>query len=74
MQCDKCGCDIAPGQAVQTSREEFHGGEGVTRTVPAVLCVTCAAAQRKTARHLIWGVGLLLAGLLLVGLIGWLWG
>jgi hypothetical protein len=66
MRCDDCGCDIPPGQEVETTRSEQQGTAGPlgagTSTEVIKLCPACA---RRRGR---WGwVATLIVAVLFFG-------
>jgi hypothetical protein len=68
MRCDSCGCDIAPGQGVETTRSEQTGPAGPlgagTTTDLVTICPRCA--RRRAAWT--WVAGIAVAVLFFGGL------
>jgi hypothetical protein len=69
--CDQCGCEIPEGAEIQdtvTERVTAHGGRTVVRT----LCPECARQRAGLAGFVFKALGLLLVGMGVLGLLGWL--
>jgi hypothetical protein len=69
--CDVCGCEIPPGAEVRDEVIE-PGLKGAGRTVERTLCPECARRRAGLAGFLFKIIGLLLIGMGVIGLIGWL--
>jgi hypothetical protein len=74
MKCDHCGHQFPPWEGIQDTRNEQVGpawaGGAQTETVFFKLCPDCAADREASRRVIFWTVGLILAALIAVALVG----
>ena len=77
MRCDKCGCGMHAGEEPLVTTHDKPGGPlgstaypvRRTESVPIRLCAQCAADRNATMRMFFWAIGILIAGLLIVGFV-----
>ncbi len=69
--CDPCGCEIPPGAEVRDIVTERMTAES-SRSVVRTLCPECARRRAGLAGFVFQVVGLLLVGMVILGLVGWL--
>lgn len=73
MRCELCGCELTKGEGIQETRSEQvkppsrYGGN--TRTVPVMLCPTCARKRGGMLWVVVGFLALVVAGMLAVGLL-----
>lgn len=76
MNCDRCGCEIVPGEETHATASEqvgaAHHGGAQTRTVSLTLCPACARRRAEMPAFVLKALGVLLIGMGLLGLLGWL--
>jgi hypothetical protein len=69
MKCDSCGHEFPPWETVQDTRDEQTGTANVlganTETVPFTICPVCASNREANRKSILWGVVILIAGMLL---------
>jgi hypothetical protein len=69
MKCDSCGHEFPPWEAVQDTRDEQKGSAtalgAYTETISFTICPECAANREANRKSILWGVVILIAGMLL---------
>ena len=70
MRCDRCGAEIPPGQAIETTKTEQIGPYAFgarTRTVVIHVCPDCVASQG----HIVWAAVLIFVILVALVVLSW---
>lgn len=75
MRCDQCGRQIESGEKASETTVEVDPRAGptvygaVTRTKSLTLCASCAARRNATQRFFMWGIALVVGGLILAAIL-----
>jgi hypothetical protein len=77
MRCDQCGLEILPGEKLLSTTADIEGAPiGTraypvrgTRTIPLVLCATCAARRNSSQRWFLWAFLLMIGGMILAAIL-----